>query len=59
MQKSTRAEDAVIKKGGASPTIRLNITAHIYRFNGAFAGIRDGNVFQIGGGHRDDASVHA
>ncbi len=35
MQKSTRAEDAVRKKGGASPTIGLNITAHIYRLNGA------------------------
>ncbi len=59
MQKSTRAEDAVRKKGGASPTIRLNITAHIYRFNGAFAGIQDGDVLQIGGGHRGEASVHA
>ncbi len=59
MQKSTRAEDAVRKKGGASPTIGPNITAHIYRFNGAFAGIRNGDVFQIGGGHRGEASVHA
>ncbi len=53
------AKDAVRIKGGASPTLRLNITAQIYRFNRAFAGIRDGAVFQIGGGHRDDASVHA